>query len=124
MLQTVIESTKAKSSHQNNPERFLFVRTSGKRKGRPFSTTSVQSNLNNWANRYNIVDSEGKVFHFRNHAFRHSKGVELINLGINLTHIMKWFAHASPEMTLTYARLADETLRKEWEKAIEKKDHF
>ncbi|MGX5477209.1 tyrosine-type recombinase/integrase [Bacillus thuringiensis] len=121
VLQTVIESTKAKSNDQNNPNHFLFVRTRGKRMGRPFATTSVQRNLNNWAFRYNIVDSKGEVFHFRNHAFRHSKGVELINLGMNLTHIMKWFAHASPEMTLTYAKLADDTLRKEWEKAIKKK---
>lgn len=121
MLQTVIESTKLSSNNQNNPERFLFVRTTGRRKGRPFSTTTVQNNLNKWAVRYNIVDSNGEIYHFRNHAFRHSKGVELINLGMNLTHIMKWFAHASPEMTLTYAKLADDTLRKEWEKALDKK---
>src|SRR5690625_5194921 len=30
-------------------------------------------------------------------------------------------SHASPEMTLTYAKLADDTLRKEWEKALDRK---
>jgi hypothetical protein len=34
---------------------------------------------------------------------------------------MKWLGHSSPEMTLAYAKIADDTLRKEWEKAQEKK---
>ncbi|MGJ5681530.1 tyrosine-type recombinase/integrase [Staphylococcus equorum] len=121
VIQTVIEATKAKSNSLNNPNKFLFVRTSGKRKGRPFSNITIQNNLNKWAHRYNIKDLNGEIYHFKNHAFRHSKGVELINLGMNITHVMKWFAHSSPEMTLVYARLADDTIRKEWLKALEKK---
>jgi integrase len=121
VIQTVIEQTKDKSTQENNPEGYLFVRTRGKRKGKPFTGNSIQHALNRWAERYAILDQDGNVYHFGNHAFRHTKGVELINLGMNLTHIMKWFAHASPEMTLTYAKIADDTLRKEWEKAQEKK---
>ncbi|WP_335574370.1 tyrosine-type recombinase/integrase [Neobacillus vireti] len=121
ILQTVIDQAKVNSTQENNPEGYLFVRTRGKRRGKPFSGSSIQNALNRWAERYRIVDQSGKVYHFGNHAFRHTKGVELINLGMNLTHIMKWFAHVSPEMTLTYAKIADDTLRKEWEKAQEKK---
>lgn len=121
ILQSIIEQTKEKSTKENNPEGYLFVRTRGKRKGKPFTGKSIQNALNRWAMRYNILDQNGNVYHFGNHAFRHTKGVKLINLGMNLTHIMKWFAHASPEMTLMYARIADDTLRKEWEKAQEKK---
>jgi hypothetical protein len=110
-----------KSTSENNPDKYLFVRTQGRRRGNPFSRVDVQNALNRWAKRYNIVDQDGHVYHFGNHAFRHTKGVELINLGMNLTHVMKWFAHSSPEMTLTYAKIADDTLRKEWEKAQEKK---
>ena len=36
---------------------------------------------------------------------------------MNLLHVQKWMAHASPEMTLIYARLLDETMRKSWEEA-------
>lgn len=121
IIQTVIEQTKDKSTKENNLEKYLFVRTRGKRKGKPFSSMSIQEALNRWAKRYNIMDQEGNIYHFGNHAFRHTKGVELINLGMNLTHVMKWFAHSSPEMTLIYARIADDTLRKEWKKAQEKK---
>lgn len=121
VLQTIIEQTKEKSTSENNPEGYLFVRTRGKRKGKPFSSQSVQKALIRWAERYSIVDQNGEIYHFKNHAFRHTKGVELINLGMNLTHVMKWFAHASPEMTMVYAKIADDTLRKEWEQAQAKK---
>ncbi|MDC3416221.1 tyrosine-type recombinase/integrase [Aquibacillus salsiterrae] len=121
IIQFIIKQTEDKSTKENNPEGYLFVRTKGKRRGKPFTGASIQNALNRWATRYNIVDQNGETYHFGNHAFRHTKGVELINLGMNLTHIMKWFAHASPEMTLMYAKIADDTLRKEWEKAQEKK---
>lgn len=121
ILQATIEQTKKRSSTDNNPKKYLFVRTKGSRKGEPFDRRGTQRALNRWAKKYNIIDHEGNIYHFGNHAFRHTKGVELINLGMNLTHIMKWFAHSSPEMTLTYAKIQDDTLRKEWEKAQEKK---
>lgn len=117
LLELVIEARKKISTDFNNPNKFLFARMNGTRRGRPYSNHTIQTVLNKWAKRYNIVDMEGKIYHFKNHGFRHSKGVELINLGMNLTHIMKWFAHSSPEMTLTYAKISDDTLRKEWEKA-------
>ncbi|EGD51935.1 integrase family protein [Thermoanaerobacter ethanolicus JW 200] len=49
--------------------------------------------------------------------FRHTKGVELINNGMNILHVQKWMAHASPEMTLCYAKILDTTMRKSWEEA-------
>ncbi|MGG1442497.1 tyrosine-type recombinase/integrase [Brevibacillus laterosporus] len=49
--------------------------------------------------------------------FRHSYGVNLINNGMNILHVQKLMAHASPEMTLVYAQIHDQTLRDEWEKA-------
>jgi hypothetical protein len=74
--------------------------------------------LNRLAQTRNIVDDQGIVFHFKNHAFRHTKGVELINNGMNILHVQKWLAHASPEMTLTYARILDTTMRKAWEEMV------
>ncbi|WP_099355409.1 tyrosine-type recombinase/integrase [Fredinandcohnia onubensis] len=120
-IQIIIEQTKDKSTEENNPEGYLFVRTKGKRIGKPFTGASIRNALNRWAVRYNIIEQSGNVYHFGNHAFRHTKGVELINLGMNVTHIMKWFAHSSPEMTMMYAKISDETLRNEWQKAQEKK---
>lgn len=35
---------------------------------------------------------------------------------MNILHVQKLMAHTSPEMTLTYAKISDNTLRREWEK--------
>ena len=102
---------------ENNPNKLLFVRLRGKRKRRPPEARSVSDYLNRLAKERNIVDDQGKVFHFKNHAFRHTKAIELINNGMNLLHVPKWMAHASPEMTLWYAKILDTTMRKSWEEA-------
>ncbi|WP_258073260.1 tyrosine-type recombinase/integrase [Brevibacillus laterosporus] len=121
VVESVIKQTKEKSTKENNPDKYLFVRIRGTRKGKPILALNIQSALNRWATKYNITDFNGEIYHFGNHAFRHTKAVELINLGMSITHVMKWLGHSSPEMTLTYAKIADDTLRREWEKAHEKK---
>ena len=101
-----------------NPQQFLFVRESGVRTRLPPASRSVERALNKLANQRKIVDSNGEIFHFKNHAFRHTKAVELINNGMNLLHVQKWLAHFSPEMTLRYAELLDTTMRKSWEQVM------
>jgi integrase len=120
VVQAVIERVTEKSTTENNPNKFLFVRFDGRRKGRPATGTQIQRALNRLAKEYNIVDDQGKLFHFGNHAFRHTKGVELINNGMNILHVQKWMAHASPEMTQVYAKIHDTTMRKSWEETVRK----
>lgn len=73
--------------------------------------------MNRFTKTQNITDDQGNVFHLKNHAFRHTKGVELLNNGMNILHVQKWMAHASPEMTLKYTKVLDTTMRKSWEEA-------
>jgi integrase len=120
VVQAVIEETKEKSTPENNPDKLLFVRYDGKRIGRPPLGAYVRDALNRLAKEYNIVDDQGKLFHFGNHAFRHTKGVELINNGMNILHVQKWMAHASPRMTNVYAKILDTTMRKSWEETAKK----
>jgi hypothetical protein len=112
--------TKEKSTIDNNPNKLLFVRFEGKRKGHPPEGTTIRRALNRFAQKQKIVDDQGQIFYFRNHAFRHTKGVELINNGMNILHVQKWLAPASPEMTLRYAQILDTTMRKSWKKIVEK----
>lgn len=107
------------STLETNPENYLFPRLKGKRKGKPIPQSVFEVNLNKLAHKCNILDKNGEVYWFRNHAFRHRYGVNLINNGMNILHVQKLMAHASPEMTLVYAQIHDATLRKEWEKARE-----
>ncbi|MBZ9689327.1 tyrosine-type recombinase/integrase [Clostridium estertheticum] len=116
-VNTAIEMVKSKSTLDNNPKKVLFVKFSGKRKGHPCGAKNVSESLNSLAEKRRIVDESGNTFHFKNHAFRHTKGIELINNGMNLLHVQKGMAHASPEMTLTYAKILDTTMRKSWEEA-------
>lgn len=77
----------------------------------------VSNALNKLAEKIKILDSNGELYNFKNHAFRHRYGVNMINNGMKLLHVQKLMAHTSSAMTLTYARILDDTLRKEWEKA-------
>ncbi len=106
--------------HEDNPERYLFPATSKQRKGRPLDEKYVRKALNQLAVTCEIKDDNGTIFHFKSHAFRHTKAVEMINAGMSLVHVQKWLAHLTPEMTLAYAKLLDSTIRKEWEQAFAK----
>lgn len=117
IVQAVVDEVKEKSTDDNNPNHLLFVRYDGKRKGRCPQGLLIQQALNRLAKTQNITDDQGNIFHFGNHAFRHTKGVELINNGMNILHVQKWMAHASPEITLRYAKILDTTMRKSWEEA-------
>lgn len=107
-------------SEENNPEKYLFPSADARRKGRPIYDLSVRRALNRLASGCSIKGDDGTIFHFKNHAFRHTKAVELINAGMSLVHVQKWLAHLTPEMTLAYAKLLDSTVRKEWEQAFAK----
>ena len=120
LIKTQIEFMKKNSSDENNPEKYLFTRFTGKRKGKPLLSPDVQNALNRLAKKYNITDDMGNIFHFNTHAFRHSKGVELINNGMTQPQVQKWLGHLSPQMTGVYAKILDETLRKSWEEAMKK----
>lgn len=107
-------------SSDSNQRDLLFPNIDGRRKSLPISAKVFNDNLNKLTHRCQIRDSSGEIFHIKNHAFRHRYGVNMINNGMNILHLQKLMAHASPEMTLIYAQIHDNTLREEWEKARSK----
>jgi integrase len=123
LVNATIEEAKTSSTPDNNPDKFLFACYKGRRRGKPFSAVHCQRLLNKLSKKHKITDKQGHIFHFKNHAFRHTKGIELINNGMNILHVQKWMAHASPEMTIRYAKILDETMYQSW-KEIEKKGIF
>lgn len=119
VVEAVVQVARLKSTETNNPRHLLFNRYRGSRMGLSMDAHRVSEALNRLAQKYNIVDDQGNLYHFKLHAFRHTKGVELINHGMSLVHVQKWMAHMSPEMTLVYAKVLDTTLRKSWEQAVQ-----
>ncbi|MFE4525172.1 tyrosine-type recombinase/integrase [Cytobacillus firmus] len=118
IIAVLIDRSKQYSNDDNNPERYLFVRYRGSRKGRPFSQNFVREELNKLALKRKITDETGNLFRFKPHQFRHTYGVKLLNGGADILTVQELLAHASPEMTLRYARLLDDTKRKEFEKVV------
>ncbi|MFG3613371.1 tyrosine-type recombinase/integrase [Rummeliibacillus stabekisii] len=119
VLQAQIEAVKLESNEQNNPKNYLFPILNGRRVGKPVSTPSIARVLNKLAEECDIYDKDGKIFHFRAHQFRHRYGMILVNKGVNIIIIQELMAHASPEMTVVYAKLLDNTKREAWETSRE-----
>jgi integrase/recombinase XerD len=68
------------------------------------------------AEEFDIKDNLGKRWNFQTHQFRHTVGCRMVNLGVPLHIIQRYLGHESPAMTMVYAHIHDETLRKEIEK--------
>jgi len=104
-------ASKKNSQLHSNSQRFWY--------GDPLQAGAINQALNAWARKYQITDEQGQIFHFKCHAFRHTKAIELLNNGMSLIMVQQWMAHASPEMTLIYARILDDTMHKAWEKTVQ-----
>lgn len=119
ILATLIDRSIENSNQDNNPDKYIFVRYRGSRKGLPYEQQVIGKYLNILANEQNIVDENGQIFHFKTHQFRHTYAVKMLNSGVDILTLQELLAHASPEMTMRYARLLDNTKRKAFESAIE-----
>lgn len=118
ILAVLIEKSKELSNQDNNPEGYIFVRYRGQRKGKPFDQKYIRTQLNILAKQKNIKDENSNLFHFKTHQFRHTYGVKMLNGGADILTVQELLAHASPEMTLRYAKLLDNTKRKAFESII------
>lgn len=81
--------------------------------------SSFNKYLNSFAKEKNICDSSGNVWLFQPHQFRHTVGTNMINNGVPQHIVQRYLGHESPEMTMVYAHIHDETLRKEIDKYYE-----
>lgn len=104
--QTVIE----KWGH-NFP--YLFPGQSSYSHGKPLSYTTFNQHLKQLVIDRDIRDKHGKLYNITLHQFRHSVGTSMVNNGVPLHIVQRYLGHTTPEMTLKYAHIFDETLRKE-----------
>ncbi|HHD2588488.1 TPA: tyrosine-type recombinase/integrase [Clostridium perfringens] len=118
MLAVLINNAKKYSNEDSNPENYIFVRYKGSRKGKPYSQSWVQDKLNILAVDCNITDELGKRYHFKNHSFRHTYAIKMLNGGADILTVQELLAHASPEMTMRYAKLLDDTKRKVFDNSV------
>ncbi len=69
--------------------------------------------LKDFACNFDIKDDLGKIWNFQTHQFRHTVGTRMINNGVPHHIVQRYLGHTSPKMTMTYAYIYDETLKKE-----------
>jgi hypothetical protein len=105
-------------SEQDNPKHYLFPSPHPRCIGLPVRANAVTNAFHRFVTRCRIVGPDGRPFRLRAYAFRHTKAVELINNGMGMSYVQQWLAHLSPEMTLVYARVSENTMRKQWEEAM------
>jgi integrase len=77
--------------------------------------------LKQLAQKFYIKDKSGNLWNFQTHQFRHTVGTKMVNLGVPLHIIQRYLGHETPTITMVYAHIFDETIRKEIEKYHESK---
>lgn len=80
------------------------------------TSTSFIGHLKRLTQQFDIKDNLGKPWNFQSHQFRHTVGTRMINAGVPQHIIQRYLGHETPTMTMVYAHIFDETLRKEIEK--------
>ena len=97
---------------------WLFPRVKANRLGKqPRGYTFVYETLRRWADALDLRDEHGEPIRPSPHAFRHTYATGMVNNDVDLFSVQTLLDHDSPEMTLRYARLNMQTLRRKWEAA-------
>ncbi len=95
---------------------WLFPATGANPDGaRPFTYGALRQRMRRWQAAIGLHDSTGRPVRVRAHQFRHTLGTRLINRGVPQHVVQRLVGHASPQMTATYARLHDSTVREAFE---------
>ncbi len=71
--------------------------------------------MGRWQAAIDLRDAAGRPARVSAHRFRHTFGTRLINQGVPQHVVQRLLDHASPQMTATYARLHDATVREAFE---------
>ena len=83
----------------------------------PFSTATFRGQLLGWLRACDIRDELRRPVHVTPHQWRHTFGTRLINNDVPQETVRRLLDHASHQMTAHYARLSDQTIREQWERA-------
>lgn len=83
----------------------------------PFSTATFRGELISWLLACDVRDQLGRPVHVTPHQWRHTYGTRLINNDVPQETVRRLLDHDSHQMTSHYARLSDQTIREQWERA-------
>ena len=82
----------------------------------PLAVRTLRYRIQRWLAGSEVRDAFGERVHVSVHQFRHTLATRMVNNEVPLMVIKGILDHSSIAMTEIYARLRDETLKREWEK--------
>ena len=82
--------------------------------GDPYKNYGFVKEMNLLISDRHIVEADGTPFRFHSHMLRHTFAMRLIRNDIPFATVQKLLHHASPEMTLWYAQIDEETKKKRY----------
>ena len=106
----------AAAGEPDRTPKYLFLRTTKNRLGtNPYPAGTLHMHLGELTQALAITDSAGRpVAISQTHRFRHTAATNLLNAGVPLHVVMRYFGHVSPEMTLHYAVTLSHTMEEEF----------
>lgn len=106
----------AKAGEPGRTPKYLFLRTTNNRLGTsPYPAGTMHGRLGQLTEDLAIIDSAGQpVTISQTHRFRHTAATNLLNAGVPLHVVMRYFGHVSPDMTLHYAVTLAQTMEEEF----------
>jgi len=117
-LTTMIEAQRTRTRQQFPTTGVLLPRGSANPDGRlPIPTATFHRQLGLWLETCGVTDELGRPVRVTAHQFRHSCATRLINHDVPQEVVRRLLDHTSHTMTAVYARLADTTIRAQWERA-------
>ena len=114
MLEGLKKDAEAKSTEENNPEKYLFNTYEGENAGLPYSKGEFVKAVQDMIERKCILDAEGHPYHFKTHSLRHTRASEYAEQGMPIGVIQRMLGHCSLQMTLHYAKVSENVLYEKW----------
>ncbi|HEX9175333.1 MAG TPA: tyrosine-type recombinase/integrase [Mycobacterium sp.] len=117
-LTTMIEAQQARTRRRFPTTGVLLPRGSANPDGRlSIPTATFHRQLGIWLETCGVTDEFGRPVHVTAHQFRHTAATRWINHDVPQEVVRRLLDHTSHTMTAVYARLADTTIREQWERA-------
>jgi integrase len=117
-LTTMIEAQQVRARQRFPDTAVLLPRGHANPDGRfPIHTGTFDMRLKRWLADTAVTDELGRPVKVTPHQFRHTYATRLINNDVPQEVVRRLLDHTSHTMTARYARLADTTIREQWERA-------
>ena len=114
MVKKLAEEVCARSTSENNPDKYLFNTFEGRYVGLPFSRAEFASAVQALIEGKGILDGDGQTYHFNPHSLRHTRALEYTEQGMPIAIIQQILGHRSLQMTLHYAKVTENKLYEKW----------